>query len=504
MRQLDNAAVPFTLGDVPLYVLTSNELYTADAYTGGMETEVSDFTPGALDGLPYTSPDAYNTGTSPDVVYGDLAMRNDGELYAVTAYPQASFPADGINQDQWSGTYVNLNTGNASDAPASTTSNGLITYIPVGGSPTETGDSLQYPVGGIQVNATTFGPGSGPDDQTDPYLLDPRDLYAVGNDALANYGNPADLGIPSTDPANYPFAAAQYGLDNLMYRELGDSAGTSVGTALDPVGITNTDGAREPTNVVPLAQLMSGATIEPPAYGATSAASGVDAIGADNDILDGSQFAITDGSTTANSVTFQFDSGPDMDLGPQGALGVRSGQQFSLTEETSTGPVTKNFEFVSGPVLIFPNDVNGSLNGATFSVTDDKGKTDSFEFIDAPATTPPTAVAPGYTAVTITAGSSAQTGGQRGGGCHQCGRRGAGRLGRVRRRRRKSDSKPESDQPAVNVGTRLADPGQLHRSAYVWERGGRQDEPDFGRGIVPNDRRHARGHDCHPLQGNLR
>ena len=119
ITELNTAAQPFTLGDVPLYVSTPTQLYTSDAYTGAEETQVSEPIPG----LPYTS-------VSPFVSYGDIAMRNDGRLYGITSSP--GLPPPAVNQNTWSGTLVQFDTGDASNAPISTQANGIITYRNLG------------------------------------------------------------------------------------------------------------------------------------------------------------------------------------------------------------------------------------------------------------------------------------------------------------------------------------------------------------------------------------
>jgi hypothetical protein len=376
--QVNQAATPFNLGDVPLYVLTSDQLYTADAYTGAPETQVSEPIPA----LPYTNPNSYNNGSLPYVTYGDIVMRNDGRLYAVTAGPQQGAPpaANGVNQSLWSGTYVQLDTGDASNQPVTTQPDGIKTYYQTNPTTIEEAGDDKYEQGGLQVNATVFGPG----------ILN-RSLYAVGT----SLG-----GGPSA-------GAAPYGLNNLLY--LLDENGN----ATNPTGIVNDNSSRLPTNFIPLAQLHTGSTIVSPSYGATAlnkTGPAADVIGVGNDILDGTNFTITDSSTPSKTVTFEFDSGPDLDLGLQDALGVRDGQQFRLSD----GTTTKTFEFDSGPVLIFTNDLAGtaSLDGKTFNVTDDKGVNKVFEFITQPAKTPPTVLIQGAVEVDIPAGASAQQVGQ--------------------------------------------------------------------------------------------
>jgi hypothetical protein len=370
-----NAAVPFNLGDVPLYLLTQTELYTIDPFTGAVETEVTDPAPGLPD-----------SNTGPDVTYGDLAMRNDGRLYAVTYGPRVGAPP--IDQNVWSGTYMQLDTGDASNPPISQQADGIVTYRVVNGTTLDDAGDDNGESGGIKINATAFGPSL-----ATGLWNSQRALYAVGDAGTSIYG-----GIPSQD-------AGPYGLQNLMYLM------NENGQAIDPPGIVNNDTPRLPTNIVPLAQLLSGATLEAPSYGATNpseSGAAADVIGANNDVLDGTQFTVTD--QAGHTVTFEFDCGPDLDLG-QGALGVRNGQEFTLSD----GTTTKTFQFLSGPVLIFHNDNGalGSLDTKSFTLTDNTANDvqKSFEFVyttdnpqpTLPANTLPIPINPGDSAQAVAA-----------------------------------------------------------------------------------------------------
>ena len=317
-------------------------------------------------GLPYTNPNAYQNGTDPlrQLWRPGHAQRRAALRRHQFAGNRAPPTPNGVDQNLWSGTTVQLDTGDASNAPISTQPDGLDTYRVVAGPGLDLAGDDNNETGGVAINAATFGPGNRN-----------RNLYVVG-DAMQD---PTDVPYPN-DVAD---GAANYHLQNLLYVESED------GIAHDPKGVINDDSARLPTQIIPLGQLQTGSTIQ-----------GVPATQQGADILDGTQFAITDNSTPANTVTFEMDSGPDMDLGTYGSLGVRSGQQFTLTDAAGA---TRTFEFVSGPVLIFHNDSNGSLNQATFSITDDKGVTQTFEFIEGG-----TQAATGDTGVTIPANASAQ------------------------------------------------------------------------------------------------
>ncbi len=365
--ELNQAAVPFNLGDVPLYILTAQDLYTVNSYTGTQETQVDDGR-----ALPYTNPQAYQSGLDPYVSYGDLLMRNDGRLYGVTQAPGIGAPPtpNGVNQSLWSGTSVQLDTGNASNAPISTQPDGIKTFEVVNGPALEEAGDDKNETGGVAINAATYGPGT----------LN-RNLFFIGDGMQ--------------DPANIPYdGGANYHLTNLLY------VLTENGVAHDPPGIQNDGSDRLPTQIIPLGQLQTGSAIQ-----------GIPATLQGADILDGNQFTVTDNA--ARTVTFEFDSGPDMDLGKYGSQGVRSGQQFTLTDRNGR---STTFEFVSGPVLIFHNDTNGSLNQATFTITDDKGAVQTFEFVEggtAPAANfNPITIAPNASAVQVAGAAIAAINGQ--------------------------------------------------------------------------------------------
>ncbi len=338
--ELNLSAVPFHLGDVTFYVLSDGNVFTADPWTGVVET-----TYGAL---PDTDPNA-NLYT-----YGDLVMLSDGRLYTVTRGTNA-LAAD---QNAAAGRLRQLSTEDASQL-VSDQDDGLITYrystdpanpapaLEVAGDNDPLGES-----GGVHMEALVYRSGT----QTTPAAW-----YVVGN-------------------ANNGFNEVAY-QSNLLYLLLPD------GRAINPPDIANDGSPRLPTNIIPMAQLATGTAIA--AVDATHAANAAD------DILDGTRFTITDDD--GNEVTFEFDCGPDVDMG-SGALDVRDGMTFIV----GTGTGQETFEFDGGPVMVFGPDVAGSLEGQTFTITDENGDAETFEFDPAGD-----GAASGNTAVTINTGDTA-------------------------------------------------------------------------------------------------
>ncbi len=306
--ELNTYASDFYLGDVTFYVLTDTDLYTVDPYTGTTETDVTD-----TGLLPETDSGALLT-------YGDIVMRNDGELYDATRGSTSAL----YDQNQTSGLISNVNTGDARTV-YSITSDGLITYGLDGDSLEVEGDELGE-LGGVHIEAMAI---------TD--ALQNRTMFLIGNTDTDVYG------------ATYT--------DNLLY------ICTESGTAYD--SINGADGTEQlTTNVVPLASLITGPQITTVAATDTSAL-----VAAAEDLLDGTQVAITDES--GDAVTFEFDCGPDVDMG-DGVSAIRDGMTFTVNGKT--------FEFDGGPVMVFTTNAGGSRDGETFTVTDAAGQSTTFEF----------------------------------------------------------------------------------------------------------------------------
>ncbi|MCG2682269.1 MAG: hypothetical protein L6306_01495, partial [Planctomycetales bacterium] len=321
------------------YVLTDGNVLTADPWTGVVET-----TYGAL---PDAAPNA-NLYT-----YGDLVMLSDGRLYTVTRGTGA-LAAD---KNAAAGRLRQLSTEDAS-LLVSDQDDGLITYRYSTGPATPppalevAGDNAPLgEAGGVHMEALVYRPGT----ETRPAVW-----YVVGN-------------------ANNGFNEVAY-QSNLLYLLLED------GRAIDPPNIANDGSPRLPTNIIPIAQLATGTAI--------AAVDATHATNAAADILDGTRFTVTDADGVA--VTFEFDCGPDIDMGT-GALVVRDGMTFIV----GTGAGQETFEFDGGPAMVLGPDVGGSLEGQTFTITDNAGSAVTFEF-DIDGT-----VGGGNTAVTIFANDTA-------------------------------------------------------------------------------------------------
>jgi len=308
--QLNSSATPFTLGDTVLYVDQGGgggQLQTVNPFTGALETTVGG-TPG--------------TGLG----YGDIAMRNDGQLYGITQG----------TSDASAGTFNQLSTGNA--AVLSSQQDNLQTYyLDITQNPPKITlqnvgvnmDALAF----VQPNATN---GTAPT----------RELFAVGHRVAGVYGIPVPEQnvLYQLDP-NTGAVLNHTGNPLLTLPTFTDAVGTLMVTepTIDVVAATDT-------------------VNNPPV----------------NNINDGYTFTVSGAGGV--SKTFEMDSGPEVQLVPgpnTGAQYIRDGETFKLNGKT--------FEFDSGPTLVVPNLTQASdflTNRTTLEVTDKKNKSVIFEFID--------------------------------------------------------------------------------------------------------------------------
>ena len=164
----------FHLGDVVTYISTGNELLTINPFTGLMVTDVTG--------------DGTLPGTDGDVIYyfGDIGMRNDGQLYTFTSSTQLA----GRDKNADAGIYARLSTGDGTFL--SQQDDGIVTFLVVGEGEEamieELGnnDPLEEP-GGVNFDAMVHEPG--------PALVNRR-VLAVGT--LGNTppdGDPVDAGV---------------------------------------------------------------------------------------------------------------------------------------------------------------------------------------------------------------------------------------------------------------------------------------------------------------------
>ena len=284
---LNLSAVPFNLSDVTMYVSTNNDLFTEDPYTGAYETDVTDINGNYL-------PDTQ--GGTDQVTYGDIAMRQDGELYTLTRAGTAT----NVDKTATAGQYRQLDTGDAKTL-VSSQQDGIKTFQLDPADPT--GKTIIPLNSGVSFEAMAHST----DIVTSP-------VYAVGNITV-----PAGTGIPYTN--------------NLLYK-LDIS-----GKAIDSKASDGSD--RLGTNIIPVAQLLTGYVLQLPNQ-ATDLVAPFDTA---QEILDGNSFTITDDS--GRTKTFEFDCGPDVAIDALGPQAVRDGDTITLTD--GTGSIT--YEFNSGPVI---------------------------------------------------------------------------------------------------------------------------------------------------------
>lgn len=108
IQSLNASAVPFTLGDIVLFVDQKQSangvpghLQTVNPYTGGLVTDIGP-TPGSVNG---------STG------YDDIAMRNDGRLYGITLGPGGGAVGNYDQIDTGTAQATNIGNDNVQPAP---------------------------------------------------------------------------------------------------------------------------------------------------------------------------------------------------------------------------------------------------------------------------------------------------------------------------------------------------------------------------------------------------
>ncbi len=264
--EVDSHDVPYNLSNVVLYVTgpspgnpNVNELYTTNPSTGNTVMTNSGTDQGPM-----------------SIAAGDIAMRNDGELYTLSLG----------NTDANSGNYTQVSTANASSLSSS--NDGIITYEINQANPVNTATGqpnlIQYNAG-VQFTAMAY-------DQTGTT----RTLYAVGQIPAGGYygGATGDL------------------TTNLIYQ-------------LDP----NTGAVQNNPNVPALPTnatttgLLPGVNLLMPAATGTNGSPEVDA---------GETVTIPGGPST---VTFEFISGPSAVIDyPAGGQDIRDGQSFEVDGKT--------------------------------------------------------------------------------------------------------------------------------------------------------------------------
>jgi len=292
-----------TLADITLYTNTGTNLITVNPMTGVNELDV---TGGAGDDLPQ----------APGVTYGDIAMRPDGELFGFT---------DSTTSETLAGQYVQIDTGNATNAIAPTpTWDGIQSYTLDASGTTvdeQTGD-------GFNVNAMAYG----------PLATTNWPLFVVGSFAQ-----------PYTNITGVAPAAAPVLQKNLLFKLNPD------GTAIPYPG-QSTANPQLGSNIIPLAQLNS----------KTGGGGGGNITGMA--FLDGQMYCVDDTGDlfTLNGLDYSLsNNGGDYGFQPETSNGVNY-----IAPVTGAGPTLKfigTLKEASGKAIAFegltdgPPDVIGSV-----------------------------------------------------------------------------------------------------------------------------------------------
>lgn len=315
-------STPYNLGNMVLYVNTNNPtnttdtLYTVDPLTGQQETKVGTY-------IGSTGENGLTAPNQPTVSIGaTIVMRNDGELYTDTTGTVDS----AVN-------YTQISTSPVTATNLATTigNDGLVTYdIPTG----STSAAIQNV--GLSVNALA-------------YIQNPantqRTLYGVVT-------RPGGQGVTLTNNLLYSFDPNS----GTVYQDLAN-------TPIIPL---------TPTQTLPIGQVLTGSTITFPTNATVlPIASGTPpAIDPETDIEEGQTISI-------NGKVFEFDSGPDENLDPNGGDNTQDGATFTLGGKT--------FEFHNGLSLT----VNGGAgaggviqNGDSIYLTNSAGVKTQFQFIN--------------------------------------------------------------------------------------------------------------------------
>ncbi|MCO6456859.1 MAG: DVUA0089 family protein [Pirellulaceae bacterium] len=340
--------VPFHLGDVKLFVSRDTglqndvtQLLTVDPFTGAVETVVGTF--------------------AQDV--GDIAMRQDGNLFAFTldlednGFPTCFNLVESVcpgTSDAETGNFIQIDTGNA--ASAAINDDGIQTFNLDPANPTNVVAS--NPVGanrighGIHFQATTFGAPGGSN----------LSLYAVGNRPANEFTNAP--GVTTLTNALYRFDR-NTGIASSVPQ--GDRTGNArvagAGTQIVERGELVTDA--DPFGTAGSVLVAAEATLIEPLTGATIF-----------NIQDGTTFTIDhDGIPATPGKVFEFNTGPEVVFRhePDNGIFVQDGDRFFLN--------TLPFEFNTGAVVIVSANSGAEFNdGDLLLLTDNQGRSRTFEF----------------------------------------------------------------------------------------------------------------------------
>lgn len=291
----DTSVVPFTLGDVVLFVSTEpgdqtpphlGSVRTVDPYTGLLETVLGDLTTGSQ---------------QPRI--GDIAMRYDGQLYS---FSQSYFGVRGT--DATVGNYLRIDTGTA--AVTNVGDDGIATYFP---------DDQAVPNGGAGVyfDAITFA-GS-----------DTYDLYAVGRRGDAPFA-----GVQIQENILYRFDIST-GIANSMLSPDADRKGCDTNICLH-------QGAG--TQIIERGEIITTGTT-------LTAVAATDPLGPFDptmSIQDGTTVVISETVGTPSTERFEFDTGPEVTVTVDQATAnvIRDGDFMVLDGDY--------FQFDTGSTLVIP------------------------------------------------------------------------------------------------------------------------------------------------------
>lgn len=297
IQQLNLSADPLNLTDVVLYANSHNDLFTADPLTGLGETDVTNYNVTAAWGI------------------NDIAMRDDGELYAITGAGTGK------------SLYVRLDTGNATN---------LVTQKNLGITTHEmntNGTSLQSYPEGLTFQALTEAHVTGQQQ---------RFTWAVGNIGAESGGLSPD-GAPYTHNLLYALAEDGTAIQYPDQTRVVDDQGNYTLT-----GLYADASARLGTNIVPFANIATGPRITgtngiPAATKTTPSYS----TSANDDINDGDTFSL---NSDSGPKTFEFDCGQDFRLNQSGVNGAKDIRDQGTVQVNVNGTIHK-FEFDSGRVL---------------------------------------------------------------------------------------------------------------------------------------------------------
>ncbi|MDO4550075.1 MAG: S8 family serine peptidase [Planctomycetia bacterium] len=294
-------AEKYAFSDVTMYISTAGDLFSVNPFTGEVLVDVST-----------------DMAVLPGVYYGDIYMRNDGRIFAMpnVEWGDATPPE-----------FQELNLGNAATTLDDRSTN-LIALWPDG----EPEDVVQVNNHFVTIHALVSGIGN-----------------SVGNIRT----NRGFYGVGSTPQIENQDATAP--TRNLIW------AFNDNGTAV-PYPWDGVDADRLPTNPIPLAQLYTSTTFQFTDATDTEFVRGdANTFLTPGDIHDGTRVDfvysyVDDPDNEEHRLSFEFDTGYDLELNPWGVVGpnaVQDGDTFAIDVDGESYV----FEFESNSSIMIPNQV---------------------------------------------------------------------------------------------------------------------------------------------------